>query len=203
MDPEILAALQPVIDSFEAFAVPYQVGGSVASSAYGAARSTLDVDVVAALRPEHAVPLVERLKDNYYIDLQRVSQAVAHQGSFNVIHLSTMIKVDVFLPKDRAFDRESLKRRRLEPIEEGPSASSLYLTSPEDVILYKLEWYRSGGEASERQWADVLGVIKVQADALEGAYLLFWAKALGVEDLLRRAFNEAGRSPGHEESRSR
>jgi hypothetical protein len=67
---------------------------------------------------------------------------------------------------------------------------SVYVTSPEDVILSKLEWYRMGGEVSDRQWRDVLGVLKTKSEELDLAYLRIWAKELKVEDLLERALKE-------------
>jgi hypothetical protein len=195
MTPEVLAAIKPLIAAFEALGVAYHVGGSIASSAFGVARSTLDVDIVANLSGDHVDTLVRRLQASYYIDAKMMEEAIARKASFNIIHLDTMLKVDVFIPGSRPFDRECLERRRQETIEEGPSgATFLYMTSPEDIILQKLTWYRSGGEVSERQWTDVLGVIKIQGDALDGPYLLRWAGSLEVTDLLRRAFEEAGQS---------
>ena len=60
----------------------------------------------------------------------------------------------------------------------------------EDVVLAKLEWFRLGGEVSERQWRDILGVLKTQRDSLDIAYLQHWAKALAVADLLERTLIE-------------
>jgi len=65
------------------------------------------------------------------------------------------------------------------------------VASPEDTVLAKLEWFRAGGETSERQWADVVGVLKTLAGRLDEAYLKRWAAALGVEDLLERALAES------------
>jgi hypothetical protein len=73
-----------------------------------------------------------------------------------------------------------------------PPAEALVAT-PEDTLLAKLEWYRSGGEVSERQWRDVLGIMMVQGNKLDLAYLRQWAKELKVSDLLERALLDAGR----------
>jgi hypothetical protein len=190
--PEILQALEPVIRSFEALQIGYQIGGSVASSAYGVARATLDVDLVADLNAHQIGPLVECLQGNYYVDEDRVRDAVARRSSFNLIHLESMLKVDVFVLKSRAYDRVAFARARLESLEEGEGTRRYRISSPEDVILNKLDWYLQGGCVSERQWNDVLGVLKVQQSSLDSEYLQCWAGALGLRDLLLRALQDAG-----------
>ena len=66
------------------------------------------------------------------------------------------------------------------------------MKSAEDTVLRKLQWYRTGGEVSDRQWRDVLGVMVANRGGLDQRYLDTWAKRLQVEDLLRRAEREAG-----------
>jgi hypothetical protein len=158
--PELLRALIPVAEALESLGVAYYVGGSVASSARGVPRASVDVDVVADLRGEQVQPLAERLRDTYYLDAEQMADAVARRKSFNLIHLETMLKVDVFVSKGRRFDTEVERRAQPEPLDEAPGARSFPVASPEDIVLAKLEWYRAGGEVSERQWGDVLGVLK-------------------------------------------
>ncbi len=190
--PDILAALTPVADALECLGIAYHIGGSVASSAHGIARTTLDVDLVADLVLSHVRPLVETLQGTYYIDEEMVREAVQQRSSFNVIHLETVLKVDVFVLKARPYDREAFRRMRRDTLDEAGDAREFYVASPEDVILNKLEWYRLGGGVSDRQWSDVLGVLKVQKDSLDYAYLRRWAVDLGVSDLLDRALEDAG-----------
>ena len=190
--PEILAAIAPVVEALEELGVAYHFGGSVASSVHGIPRLTIDVDIVADLRLEHVRPLVKQLEAEYYIDADAVRDAIRRRGSFNAIHLDTILKVDVFIPKTRAFDQEELRRTRQEVLVEG--TRPFYTASPEDTILNKLEWYRMGGEVSTSQWNDILGVLKVQGTTLDMAYMQRWAKALQVTDLLERALLEAGMS---------
>lgn len=190
--PEIQDALNPVIDAFEALGIVYYIGGSVGSSAYGIPRTTVDVDLVAILKAAQISPLYKLLQEAYYIDPGMVEQAIQRQSSFNIIHLPTMIKVDVFVVKSRPFDQAAFRRIRRERLEDAMGGREYSLASPEDIILNKLEWYRQGGEVSERQWTDVLGVLKVQSKLLDRAYLRRWAVQLGVADLLRRSFEDAG-----------
>ena len=183
----LFAALKPVIEAFEGLSVAYYLGGSVASSFYGVARTTLDADLVADLEAGHAPPLIARLGDEYYASQEAISDAIARKSCFNVIHLTTMFKVDVFVAKPGLYDRQALARRRSAAVFLGGVAEDFMIASPEDVILSKLQWFRLGQQVSERQWQDVLGVLRVQGPRLDEAYLLKWARELGIGDLLARA----------------
>jgi hypothetical protein len=188
--PDILASITPIVDTLDELGVPYHIGGSVASSLYGLPRLTIDVDLIADLRLGHVRPLVKRLQATYYIDEDMVRDAINRHGSFNIIHLDTMLKVDVFIPKTRLFDQEELRRSQQEVLVEGTRPFSM--ASPEGTILNKLEWYRMGSEVSDRQWNDILGVLKVQGTHLDMNYLQKWAANLDVTDLLERALVDAG-----------
>jgi hypothetical protein len=153
-------------------------------------RTTLAVDMVAELEPGHVAPFVAGLADRFYVDEVSVREAVKGRTSFNLFHLETMVKVDVFLPKERPFDRQQLARRIAERVNPD-STDALWILTAEDVILAKLDWFRMGGEASERQWRDVLGVMKTQGDRLDVNYLLQWAEQLRARDLLEQALDEA------------
>ncbi len=180
-----------VADQFEVLGVVYALGGSLASSVHGVPRSTNDSDIVADIRVEHVDALVQALTSTFYIDGDAIRDAIQHRGSFNVIHLASMFKVDVFLPRKRAFDTVQLSRRVFEVVDES-SNISMYVTSAEDNVLAKLEWYRLGNEVSDRQWNDILGVLKVRASDIDKDYLCHWAARLGLSDLLTRAFDDAG-----------
>ncbi len=187
---DVLKALLPVVEALEKLGIAYQIGGSVASSVYGVPRTTMDIDLVANLRPEHVRPLVDLLKDQYYLSPEAIHEALRRRSSFNLIHLETMVKVDVFILRPEPYEQEAFRRSRRDTVVEE-SAREFFLSSPEDVILHKLAWFRMGGEVSERQWSDVMGVIRVQADVLDFAYLRQWATALGLADLLEQAIREA------------
>lgn len=151
----------------------------------------MDVDLVADLDATHVTDLVETLQADYFVDAGMVRTALRQRSSFNLIHQATMMKIDVFLPKGRPYDREALARSVEDTLVDEPSARRVSIASAEDVVLSKLEWYRLGGEVSERQWADVLGILRVQGNALDRDYMRRWALELGVDDLLGRALGDA------------
>lgn len=189
---DALAAMMPVIAEFEKLGIPYYIGGSVASSLCGVPRSTLDVDLVADLRDTQVEHLVNTFRSTYYIDAGMIHDAIHRKSCFNLIHLPTSYKIDVFVLKNRRFDVESLSRRLENTILDEDKEYRVFLSTPEDILLNKLEWYRLGDEVSERQWNDVLGVMRAQGDNLDRIYLQKWAAELRVDDLLARAWKEAG-----------
>jgi len=189
---EPLAVTLLVIEALEALDVPYLIGGSLASAVHGMARSTADADLVADLRPEHAEPLAQALSEAFYADVEAIGDAIRQRSSFNVIHLETMFKVDVFVHRQRPFDQAQFERRAAQVVASDPERTA-DVASAEDTVLTKLEWYRMGGGVSDRQWRDVLGVLEVQGERLDLTYLRRWAPALGVADLLEQALVQAGR----------
>lgn len=188
--PDIIEVTLKVVRVFEEVGIAYHVGGSLASSAFGIARSTLDVDIVADIKHKQATLLYESLKEEFYIDIDMIRDAINRRSSFNLIHLETMFKVDVFIPKNRPFDRQAFIRRIQKPVSAEDPSQQLFFATPEDTILNKLEWYKGGGEVSERQWKDVIGVLKVQREGLDISYLTSWAKELKVYNLLEKALKE-------------
>ena len=188
---DVLAALSPVADALEALGARYYVGGSLASSVHGVPRASIDADVVTDLGADQVGAFVARLQAAYYVDETRARAAIQARRSFNLIHLATMFKVDMFVSKGRPFDLEALRRASLEPLIDSPDARRFFVATPEDTILAKLEWFRAGGEASERQWTDVVGLLKTGRGRVARDYLERWAAATGVTDLLERAFRDA------------
>ena len=183
--------LQMVAQVFDAMKIPYMVGGAFASITYGTHRTTQDVDFVADIRPSQVAALVDALKDDFYIDADAVGEAIRHRRMFNAIHYDTSFKVDVYPLKKGAYDRVQFERRRSCTLKEAPGPE-IMMASPEDTVVKKLEWYKMGQCISERQWRDVIGVMKVQGEALDLAYMRKWAEYLGISDLLEEALSEAG-----------
>jgi hypothetical protein len=192
---EAFQVLLEVVRVLEDLDVLYVVGGSLASSLHGIPRSTQDADLVAALRMDHITPFIGRLEGAFYLSPERAEAAVRRRTSFNLIHLKTLIKVDLFVFSETPLARQEMARRQVLPIP-GEREAHLQIASPEDTILQKLLWYRKGGEVSERQWNDILGILKVQGRALELSYLKEWAERSGIADLLARAFEDSGVDPG-------
>lgn len=188
MPSEPIAVTLLVIDVFEKLGVDYVIGGSLASAQHGMARATMDSDLVVDLRFEHVQQLIHQLQDSFYVDENAIRNAIERHSSFNMIHLETMFKVDVFIPKPRHFDHNQITRGKKQVVAADPERTAKIATA-EDVILAKLEWYRLGGEVSERQWRDVLSVIAVQGERLDKEYLMREAHALGIVDLLERVFD--------------
>jgi len=176
---------------FEQLGIQYFVGGSLASSMHGIPRATNDVDIVADIRYEQIPDLVNALETEFYIDAGMIREAIQRQGSFNVIHLTTMFKVDIFILKADVPSQEEMRRRGQYQISDAPD-QRLFLASAEDVIVHKLYWYQLSGCLSERQWTDVLGVLQVQGEQLDYKYLERMAHQRGVHDLLTQAMKDAG-----------
>ena len=187
---EAIAVTTLVTDALEALSVTYAIGGSLASAVHGVMRATMDADLVAEVQMKHIEPLVQALGNAFYADVEMMREAVRQHSSFNVIHLDTMFKVDVFVAKPREFDRSQLARRQSYVLSEDPLRRA-YITSAEDIVLAKMEWYHIGGRISDRQWRDILGVMKVQQDRLDHEYLRRMATTLGVSELLEQALAEA------------
>jgi hypothetical protein len=187
-----MQALTRLVERLDELSIPYAVGGSLASATHGEPRSTRDVDVLVALEPAKIEALVAALRGDFYVDRDSVREACQLGTSFNVIHLRLYLKIDVFVAGERLLDREQLARR----VAARPEADvrPVMVTSPEVIVLRKLDWRRHGGGASVQQWRDVLGVLKVQASRLDLEYLRQTARELGLADELEQALAEAGRS---------
>jgi hypothetical protein len=180
--------LLAVLDALEALGIRYQVGGSYASSVHGVPRQTRDADLVVELDTTTVPFLAERLESDFYLDRDRLRQAVARRASVNLIHLATGFKIDLFVKGDRPFDELELSRSQLAELP-GASGRTVPFKTAEDTVLRKLWWFSQS--ESERQWTDVLGVLKVQRGSLDVAYLERWADELSVGELLQRALTEA------------
>ena len=191
--PDPIAVAVQVSAAMTAVGVPHLVAGSVASTLHGEPRATLDVDFATHLEGTHVEPLVELLEPDFFLDRPSIVAAVQHRSSFNLIHRKTMMKVDVFVRPRSGHFGEEMSRALLVHALPDPEAT-LRVATPEDTILQKLRWYALTDETSDRQWRDVLGVVRTCGPELDIAYVRRWARTLDGGPLLERAL-EAGRRP--------
>jgi hypothetical protein len=182
--------IRAAVAALNAMSIPYAIGGSIASSTYGTPRFTHDADITVEPFAGKEAQFARHFGEEYYLSIPAVSQAIRNRTTFNLLHISSGFKVDFFVRKEHPFAAAVMNRRRLETLWEF-GGQELYLVSPEDVVLLKLEWYRLGGEVSDRQWSDVLGVLQARQANLDRDYLARSAMDLGVSDLLERAMKEA------------
>ena len=189
--PNPIAVALLVADAFETLGLRYTVGGSLASSMSGEPRSTLDVDMVVALREVDIVPLVAMIGTEFYVSDEALRRAVREHSTANLIHHETSVKIDLFVAGSTPLDEIQLARRRRVQVSSDPDRF-LFVHPPEDILLQKLRWFRRGGEASDRQWRDILGIVHVQGNRLDRDYLERSAHLIGVDDLLRRALGDTG-----------
>ena len=189
---EPIAVTLELVSGLEELGLDYVVGGSVASSLHGIPRATQDIDIVVVLWGKDVDGFAKRFESSFYVDRDMVMDAIKRRASFNIIHLATMYKVDVFVADRSDLVREELSRRLA--VELGEPPRTVWVCSAEDIVLQKLDWYEQGNRISDRQWLDVQGVLKVQGARLDLSYLRRWADAKGLSDLLKKALQEAGLS---------
>jgi hypothetical protein len=181
-DSDPLQVADRVCAALESLHIRYSIGGSIASSLSGEPRSSLDIDIVADVDAHRVPALVSALEDRFYVEAAALERAVRDRSTANVIDQETAIKVDLFIAGGTPLDEDILRRR----VRVEVGGRSFFVHSPEDILLQKLRWFRRGGELSDRQWRDVLGIVRVQGTRLDRAYLRHGANRLGVADLLAR-----------------
>lgn len=187
---EVVSAVVAILDELD---IDYALGGSMAASVYGEPRSTADIDVAVDLDPVLGEALLSRVAAEFYVPVGPARTAIESHSSFNLIPRSSAIKVDLFALGDGLLDRRQIECRV--PIQLPGVEPIVWVTSPEDMVLRKLDWYRLGGMTSERQWRDVLGVVRVLGADLDRSTLRLVAGRVGLERLLEQALAE-GTLPG-------
>lgn len=169
----------------------YFIGGSLASSLQGEPRATNDIDFVVAMPTWRVRAFAAELGSDFEVDLEILREALQSGHCANIFYLPLVMKVDLFGLGTAPYDEMEFSRRRR--IRIRSSGEELYIKSPEDTILRKLQWYRLGGEVSSKQWRDVVEVFRVSGAYLEVPYLEFWADRLNLKQLLSRAKMDASR----------
>jgi hypothetical protein len=188
-DPGEIARILHAV--FESLNIPYYITGGVCAIAYGDPRTTRDLDVVIECEPSEIITMVTQLEgEGFYCPPGAVEDIQSGRGRvLSVTHMQLVLNADIVLNANTEFDRSKMERRRLEAIGLDES-EQFWLASPEDVILAKLLWGQQS--QSEKQWRDVLGVLKVQGDSLDFAYMTQWAARLDLTELVQRAIAAAG-----------
>lgn len=167
--------LRKIVAAFDALGARYVIVGSMASIAYGEPRFTNDIDVVVDLRASHVNALCEAFPaPDYYLSRPAAESAIAKKFQFNILHPSSGMKVDCIIPSTGDHDRLQLGRGRA--ITRADGGYTVIFASPEDVIIKKMEYFREGG--SEKHLRDITGVLKMQGDKIDRAYILSWAEKL-------------------------
>jgi hypothetical protein len=179
--------LRTVLALFDRLGLGHAIGGSLASSMHGIGRMTRDADVTVEPFPGREAEFVAAFDaDVFYLSEVAVRQAIRDSGTFNVLHPESGFKVDIFILKVEPFEQSAFSRRQFLTLADDPAQPIAFYT-PEDTILFKFRWYRMGGEVSDQQWNDILGILRTQAERLDNGYLDEWAAKLGVSDLLARS----------------
>jgi len=185
--PDPIALAVRVGGVLDALGIRHTIGGSIAASFAGEPRSTIDIDFVVALERSLVAPLVAALPD-FYVAEEALYRAVESHGTANLIHQETQLKVDLFVAGGTPLDHQQLARRQRVEIRPG---QVIYIHPPEDILLQKLRWYRLGHAVSDRQWRDIIGIIRTQRDRLDRGYLGANAPMLDVAADLARALRES------------
>lgn len=184
-DASPLDVVLRVASMFDELAIEYVLGGSVASSFFGEPRATADIDVAIRLDPQVGEQLLARAASEFHVPRAVARAAIESHDSFNLIDTAIPFKVDIFVLGDSLLDRRQLERRIQIAVPGAPVG--LWVTSPEDQVLRKLDWFRAGGEVSDQQWRDIAGILRVSGDELDLEYLETTAESLGLRELLGRA----------------
>jgi len=177
-----------VTDILESLNIEYHIGGSVASGIWGEMRYTQDIDLVADIKESQIDLLSNAFSPRFYISKVAVKDAIAFGNSFNIIDNQTGWKVDIFVLPNDLFQQSRFDRKQRISINE--LGQTLNFSSPEDTILQKLIWYRFTEQGSEKQWRDILGILKLQQSVLDFIYIQEWADTLKLSVDLERALSE-------------
>lgn len=186
---EVLDRLRDVATILDRLAVPWVLGGSLASSIYGEPRPTNDIDLAVQISVDDIDRLVGAFEEDFYIDAGMISDAIRHSSSFNLIHYASSFKIDMFVSGDSILDRrqmESRERKQMPDVDD----LAVWIAPPMEQVLRKVWWFQQGSGVSDRQWRDVMYMLKQQEKTIDHVVLLAVGRDVGIGDLVERALRQ-------------
>lgn len=172
--------------------IPFVIGGSFASSAWGHPRQTNDVDIEVLINLESWACLKSHLGGDYLVNESEFMESINSDETYRtaqLINIEEAFKIDLFLLRDDAYTKSEMARVKVVPLAENVK---LPVLAPENIVLHKLRWFASGGEVSDRQWSDIVQILETQSGRLDTIYLEHWSLHFSVHELLQRALEESG-----------
>jgi len=175
-----------VIEILEKLKIPYMIGGSVASIAYGEPRLTLDMDVVVDIGLQQVGSFAGSFGPEYYVSLESIQDAIRNRSHFNIIQSEVGVKVDFYVLNQDTFSQEEFKRKGRQAFDENRTA---VFATPEDTIIKKLEWHKMG--ESQKHLEDIRGILKISSNKLDVKYIDKWSLKLEVFDIWQKLKSES------------
>src|SRR6266566_3347776 len=193
---DLLAVMHPARRALEDLHLPYYLGGSIASSLHGMQQLAQDIDLVVDLDEQALPSLFAVLREHYLFNEGEAREAVREHRPFPLIHLDSLMKVDVVFPKRDAFAPSMRQLIRGHTLDER--YPPIQLASATEMLLFKVQRYqqdeqaRTDGMQDDTEWNDILGMLKVQGPDLDLPLLEEWAGDLAMTDTWQRALVDAG-----------
>jgi hypothetical protein len=161
-------------DALTASGIAYLLAGSFSSNYYGIPRSTKDADFVVELRSGVGRDFMARLGNDFEADPQLSFET--NTGTYRQLlkHSISPFKIELFLLSNDPHDQARFQRR----VAVAAYGRQIWLPTAEDVIVMKLRWARS------RDRDDARGVISIQGETLDWAYIDSWCDRHGTRALL-------------------
>jgi hypothetical protein len=193
---DLLTVMLPARQAFDEQNLFWYLGGSIASSLHGMQQMAQDIDLVVNLHLQNLPSLLPLLKQHYAFDDDAFQEAIFQRTACSLIHLDTLMKVDLIMAKQGAF--ETALHPRIASYSLDERSPSLRLASAVEMILVKLRRYsqdllsRTDGMRDDAEWNDIVGMLKIQEPTLERDFLEEWARNLKIVEMLRQALVDAG-----------
>lgn len=183
---DLAVSLGEILDNLN---IPYYLGGGLASSFWGERRQTEDADIAVILKPDKVEQLITALSTEFYVSENAIDDAMrGFTNTFNVIHTASVIKADIYPLQQNDFELSAMSRRI--QVQLFSTNQTIYIISPEDIILQKLRWYKIADNYFQKQWRDILGVLKARRKILDFDYLRLWSDLLKLTPEMEKALDE-------------